>query len=110
MSSNNVQSELQNIMSRIKSFWGNNVSNLNIVKITDRPFDMFTLSMNLYGKYDVLVEYDRSTLGFSVKKNCEYVVLSRLSKYPIYRGFDSYSTESNIMHNFQALDDVLRSM
>ena len=110
MSSNDVQSELQNIVSKIKDYWGNNISNLNIVKITDKPFDMFTLSMNLYGKYDVLVEYDRSTFGFSVKKNGEYVVLSRLSKYPIYRGFDSYSTEGNIMHNFQALDDVLQSM
>lgn len=110
MSSNDVQSELQSIVSRIKSYWGNNVSNLNVVKITDRPFDMFTLSMNLYGKYDVLVDYERSTLGFSIKRNGEYFVLSRLSRYPVYRGFDSYSTEKNIMHNFQALDDVLQSM
>jgi hypothetical protein len=110
MPSNDVQSELQNIVSRIKNYWSNNVSNLNIVKITDRPFDMFTLSMNLYGKYDVVAEYDRSTLGFSVKKNGEYVVLSKFTKYRIYRWSDSYSTESKIMYNFQALEDVLRSM
>ena len=110
MLSNDVQSELKSILSKIKNYWGNNVSNLNVENITDRPFDMFTLSMKLYGKYDVLVEYDRSTLGFSIKKNGKYFVLSKLSKYPIFRGFDSYSSESNIMHNFQALDDVLQSM
>jgi hypothetical protein len=35
MPSNDVQSELQNIVSRIKKYWGNDVSNLDIVKITD---------------------------------------------------------------------------
>lgn len=109
MLSNDVKSELYKVMNRIEDFWGNNVSELNIVNITDRPFDMFTLSMKLYGQNDVLVEYDRSTLGFRIKKNGEYIVLSKLSTYPVYRGFDSYSTESNIIHNFQALDDLLRS-
>jgi len=110
MSSIDVQSELRNVVNRIKDFWGNNISNLTIVKVTDKPFNMFTLSMKLYDKYDVLIEYDRSTLGFSLKRNGEYYILSKLSKYPIYRGFDSYSSESNILHNFQALEDVLHSM
>ena len=110
MLNNDVQSELRNVVNKIKDFWGNNISELNVVTVTDKPFDMFTLSMKLYGKYDVLVEYDRSTLGFSIKENGKHYVLSKLSKYPIYRGFDSYASESNILHNFQALDDVLHSM
>ena len=110
MSNNNVQSELQNVVKRINNFWKKDVSDLNIVDIIDKPFNMFTLSMKLYGKYDVLVEYDRSTLGFSVKKNGDFIILSKLSEVPIYRGFDSYSNESNILHNFKALDNVLRLM
>lgn len=110
MSSSYVKTELQNIVKRIENYWGKNVSDLNLVQITDKPFDMFTLSMKLYGKHDVLVEYDRSTLGFSVKMNDKFVVLSKLSKIPIYRGFDSYINEGNIMHNFRALDDLLRSI
>lgn len=108
--SSSVQSELQSVVDRIKDYWGNNVSDFNIIRVIDKPFDMFTLSMKLYGKYDVLVEYDRSTLGFSVKKNGEYSILSKLSTYPIYRGFDSYSNENNILHNFKALDTVLCSI
>lgn len=110
MLSNTVQSELHEVISKIKNYWGKNVSDINVITITDRPFNMFTVSMRLYGKYDILVEYDRSTLGFSVKKNDVFVVLSKLSTTPIFRGFDSYSTESNMMHNLHALDDVVRSM
>lgn len=110
MSGIDVRAESQNVMNRIKDFWGKDVSNLRIVKVIDKPFNMFTLSMKLYGKYDVLVEYERSTLGFSVKKDGEYYILSKLSKYPIYRGFDSYSSESNVLHNFKALDDVLHQL
>ena len=108
MSINDVQSELLDIKNRIMDYWGENVSDLNLLSITDKPYDMFTLSMRLYEKYDVLVDYDRSSLGFRVKMNADYIILSKLSRYPIYRGFDSYLTANNIMHNFRALDDVVR--
>jgi len=107
---NDVNYEVNFVISQIKQFWGHNVANIQIQKITEEPYNMFTLSFTLYGNKLVLAEYERSTLGFYVFLDGKYVGLSKLTNESIYRGFDSYSSESNIVHNFQALDDVLRSM
>jgi hypothetical protein len=107
---NDVNYEANSVIARIKRFWGNNVSNIQIKQISEEPYNMFTLSLTLYGNKQVLAEYERSTLGFYIFLDGKYIGLSKLTNKSIYRGFDSYSSESNIEHNFQALDDVLRSM
>jgi len=107
---NDVNYEANSVISQIKQFWGNNVSNIQIKEITEEPYNMFTISLTLYGNKQVLAEYERSTLGFYIFLDGKYVGLSKLTNESIYRGFDSYSTESNILHNFQALDNVLRSV
>jgi hypothetical protein len=110
MLDNDLQEKIDGLINQIVSYWGNNVSIINIITHKGAPFDIFEVSTLLYNRFDVMFEYERSTIGIGIKVANEYIGLSRLSKLPIYRGFDSYSSESNILHNFQALDDVLHSM
>jgi len=107
---NDVNYEVNSVIEQINRFWGNNVSNIQIQQITDKPYNMFTLSLTLYGNKQVLAEYERSTLGFYVLLGGKYVGLSKLTNESIYRGFDSYLSQENILHNFQALDKVLRTV
>jgi hypothetical protein len=106
---NDVNYEANAVIAQIKRFWGTNVSNIQIKEITDEPYNMFTLSLTLYGNKQVLAEYERSTLGFYIFLDGKYVGLSKLTNDLIYRGFDSYSSQDNILHNFQVLDKVLQS-
>lgn len=94
----------------LKNFWGSNVTNIENIKLSDIPYDMFTFTMKLYGRYDVKVEYEMSMLGFRIKKGDEYIILSKLTEEKVLKGFDSYRTENDIIHNFKVLDNVLKTM
>ena len=107
--SNNLKEEVNQLTQKIKAFWGDKVKDIKLVEGIEDPFMMFTLSMLMYGKYVIRMEYDRSTLSIKVKINEEFIVLSRLSAEPIFRGFEGYKPE-NLLHNFKALDQVLKEL
>ena len=107
--SNSLQEEVNQLTNKIQTFWGDNVENIQLTEFTEEPFIMFTLVMKLYGNYDVMMEYERSTLGISVKNQGQYMILSKLSDTPIFRGLKSYIPE-NLLHNFKALDKVLKNL
>jgi hypothetical protein len=104
-----VANEANELVDTIRRFWNNSVSEIKVVNMTDKPYDMFTLSMKMYGKFDVLMEYDRGTLSINVKMQDQFIVLSRLTNEQVYRGFEGYKPE-NLLHNFATLDKVLQSM
>jgi hypothetical protein len=104
-----VANEANELIITIKKFWNSSVTEIKLVSMTDKPFDMFTLSMKIYSKYEVLMEYDRGTLSIKVKMQNQFIVLSRLTDEQIYRGFEGYKPEK-LLHNFKALDKVLQSL
>ena len=106
---NDINYEVNFVISQIEQFWGNNVSNIQVEKIIEEPYNMFTLRFTLYENKQIMAEYERSTLGFYVFKDGKYVGLSKTTNEFIYRGFDSYLQE-NIIHNFQVLDKIVQSM
>ena len=72
MLENRIQNEADKLISFIKRFWDDKVSNIKITDIADKPFDIFTLAMKLYKKFDIMMEYERSTLAISVKIDDEF--------------------------------------
>jgi hypothetical protein len=108
LSDSTVNNEASALISKVKKFWNNAVSEIKVISMTDEPFDMFTLSMRMY-KNDVQMEYDRGTLSIKVKLQGQYIALSRLTKELVYRGFEGYKPD-NMMHNFSVLDKVLQSI
>lgn len=69
----------------------------------------FFLQVKLYNKHNVLMEYERSTLGISLQEGNgnQYIILSKLTDDKVFRGLQSYK-EDNLLHNFKILDDVLK--
>lgn len=110
MNNSKMQIEMNQVIEKIKKFWNNNISNIEIKYISDKPVAMFSFTMKVYDKYDVMVEYERSTLGYYIGIEGNFIGLSKLAAEPVLRGFDSYRTEEDILHNFKILDDTLKSM
>ena len=104
-----VVNEANELINIIKKFWNTSVSDIKVVSIADKPVDMFTISMKMYEKFDVLMEYDRGTLSIKVKKQNQFIALSRLTNEKVFRGFEGYKPE-NMLNNFGTLDNVLHSM
>lgn len=106
---NSAENEANKIMKLIREFWGSNVSEIKVKDLIENPFEMFALTMKLYNKYEVIMEYDRETLGIKVKNQDQFLALSRITDKNIYRGFDSYYPD-NMLHNFKVLDETLQKM
>lgn len=109
MLNNDLMIEIDKLIKVVQEFWGGNVSKIKFEVIEDSPYDEFTLSMLLYNRYQIMMEYERSTLGISVKTKDRFVILSKFANKPIYRGLKSYVFE-NLLHNFKVLDETLRSI
>lgn len=77
------------------------------VQVIDSPYSEFNLPMRLYDLYDILLEYERATLGIMVKNDLGYTGLSRLSTQQVFRGFESLKP-ANLLHNFRVLDQFIR--
>ena len=107
--SNSLQEEVNQLTQKVKAFWGDEVKDIQLVEGIEDPFMMFTLLMEIYGKYEVKMEYDRSTLNIMTKVGKEYIVLSKLTDEPVFWGFEGYKPE-NLLHNFKALDKVLKKL
>jgi hypothetical protein len=105
-----AQIEANKLIKLIQEFWGNKVTNINITNITDSPFDMFTLKLKLYGKFNIVMEYEQSTFGIYIQLDNETIGLSKLTKETVLRGFDSYRSKENILYNFKVLNSVIRTM
>ena len=109
MLDNDMQKKVDELTNQIVSYWGNNISITNVITHRGAPFDIFEISTILYNRFDVMFEYERSTLGIRIKVGNEYVGLSRLSKEPVIRGFKSYTPE-NMLNNFSILDRTIKLM
>lgn len=109
MLDNDLQQKVDELTNQIVNYWGNNISIINVITHKGAPFDIFDVSTILYNRFDVMFEYERSTLGIRIKVGNEYVGLSRLSKEPVIKGFKSYTPE-NMLNNFSILDKTLKAM
>lgn len=109
MLDNDLQEKVDELISQIVNYWGENVSIINIITHKGAPFDIFEVSTILYNRFDVMFEYERSTIGIRIKVENEYIGLSRLSIEPVIKGFKSYTSE-NMLYNFGILDKTLKSM
>ena len=105
---NSAQVEAEKLIKKIENFWNKEVSDIQITDLTNSPFDMFTLYIKLYGKYEVKL-YDRSTLGINLKVKDQFIGLSRLTKEPVFKGFDGYKSE-NLLSNFKVLDKTVKEV
>jgi hypothetical protein len=106
---NDVDFEITSLNAKIKEFWGDAVSEIRVTEVTDIPFNMFTMSMIFYGKHQVIMEYERSSVGIRLKIKEEFITLSKLTDEPIYRGLESYVPE-NLLHNFKVFDKILKNI
>ena len=97
-----------NLISLIKEYWDENVLVAD-TSFPPYPFDAFNLRLILYGKFHVVCEYERSTLGFYLQEDDTLIGLSKIAAETVYKGFDSYRTKDNILHNIKVLDGVLKT-
>ena len=109
MLNNDLQEKVDELINQIVSYWENKVSIIKIITHEGAPFDIFEVSALLYNQFNVMFEYERSTIGIRIKIGDEYIGLSRLSKESVIKGFKSYIPE-NMLHNFGVLDKTLKSM
>jgi hypothetical protein len=93
------------IKAAAQKVFGNNYK-FGELELLDRPFTEFNLPMRLYNIFDVMLEYERSTIGIMVKTKEGYVGLSRMTDEQVFKGLKSCKPE-NMLHNFQALDRLL---
>lgn len=93
------------IRSTAQKVWGADCI-LGEVKVIEAPFAEFEMPMRLYDKFDIRLEYERSTLGIMVCTPEGYIGLSRLADEHVFRGFESCVPE-NMLHNFTVLNRLL---
>lgn len=86
--------------------WGENCV-FGELEVLDRPFSEFCWPMRLYNAFDVLLEYERSSVGFKVNTQQGFIGWHLLTNEQVIRGLKSCKPE-NMLHNFQVLDRVLR--
>lgn len=87
--------------------WGDNCTFGEIIEV-ESMYPAFDLPVKLYGKYNVKLEYEASTVGIYILLSGRYVGLSRIIS-DVYKGFKSMYPE-NLEHNFRLLDRVLKQM
>lgn len=92
----------------INQFWGTNVRIIN-EEVINAPFDMFKMNIIIYDKFEILIEYDRSIIGISIKIDNNFINLRKLTDKETIKGFES-SEKDSILYNFKILDDVLKSI
>ena len=79
-----------------------------IVEI-ESMYPTFDMPLKLYGKYDVKLEYEASTMITTVYVNGKYIELGDLTGIKLPYGFKSMYPE-NLEHDFRLLDSVLKQM
>ena len=101
-------SNVELIKSTAKRVWGDNAE-FGEMEILDRPYSEFVWPMRLYGKVEILLAYDRSTLSIGIPTENGRVTLRSIAKATVYWGFDALQPE-NLLHNFKVLDRVVKAM
>ena len=77
-------------------------------KEPNSPYPEFEWHMVLYGRFEVLLTYDKSIIGLNIWIEERFVNLRKLTSEELVRGFDSSKPE-NLLHNFQVLDRLLKT-
>ncbi len=85
--------------------WGSNVQ-FGEMKIINSPYPEFEWPMRLYGNIEVIIKYERSTVGILIKEGDDYIGLSRMTGEQVFKGLISCKPD-NLLHNFQVLDRLL---
>ena len=99
---------LKNILSVSERVWGKRFSVIK-VDIKNAPFALMDMELRIYGKYHVLLAYDRSLLAIFIIQGGEPVYIKNFTNKEILGGF-SACKEENLLHNFHILDDVLNAL
>ena len=109
MSRDDLRPIVKQFIKSIENQWRNDVSAIQYRIVDTRRANIFIIEMEIFGKFNIKMEYENSTLGISVKQDNMFVGLSKLTNEKVYIGFDSCEPE-NIQHNFEVLDRTLCKM
>jgi hypothetical protein len=77
------------------------------IRILNSPWSEFELPLNLYGKVDVGIYYDRSALDIGINQDGKFRLLSEYTSESVYRGMKAM-IKNNLLHNFTILDQVVK--
>lgn len=94
------------ILTTAKQIWGENCK-FGEMKELPSPYPEFEWELQLYEKFHIKLTYDRSTLNIGIPVDNDYIALNRMTKEPVYWGFDGMKPK-NLLHNFQVLDRLLQ--
>ncbi len=91
---------------RLIKYGGENVE-LGKLNVLNSPYPEFEWLMQLYGKINILLAYDRSALDIGIPHNDKYVLMSEFTNKPFIRGMKS-TLPINMLNNFQLLDEIVK--
>ena len=78
-------------------------------KEPNSPYPEFEWYMELYGRFEVRLEYDRGLLGIDVPTKDGDVLVDIATEEPFgFLGYEGIKPE-NLLHNFQVLDRLLKT-
>ncbi|EAF9608955.1 hypothetical protein [Listeria monocytogenes] len=100
----------EKIIEDIKNYWKDSISNFQVIG-EDFSYDAFILGFTLYNEFNILLEYERGSAGFKIRKantSEDYTILSKYTKEKVYRGFESLQND-NFLNNIKTLDLALKN-
>ena len=95
------------IKTTAQNTWGENCV-FGEFKELNSPYPEFVWILQLYGRFDVKLNYDRSTLHIEFPTSEGYEPLLGATDEHIFKGFDGMKPE-NLLHNFQVLDRIVKT-
>ena len=96
------------ILQRLDEQWDDDCE-LKFVQNLPSPYSEFEITFLLYGKVDVSILYDRSSVDIGIKQDGEYQLLGDFTAQSVFRGRMGMKYE-NMKHTFEILDEVARGM
>lgn len=104
---NDAYRNIELIKSTAQQVWENDCK-FGELKEINSPYPEFVWILQLYGKFDVKLNYDRSTLHIEVPTKEGFEPLIGYTEESVFRGFDGMIPE-NLLHNFQVLDRLIQT-
>ena len=105
MLNNDAYQNIELIRTTAQQVWGNNCKFKELQAIKS-PYPEFVWILQLYGRFDVKLNYDRSTLHIEFPTEEGYEPLLGATDEYVFKGFDGMKPE-NLLHNFQVLDRLV---
>jgi len=108
MLNNEAKRNIEEIRKTALQIWGSNCKFFDL-DVKNSPYPEFELPLKLYDQIEVGIYYDRSALDIGIKQEGKYVLLSKFTTKPVFRGMKAMEPD-NLLHNFQVLDEVAKNM